>query len=107
MDYYRINSLLYNNLSKVVEETIIVSSKENIVEKPRTYPRLKESDFIISDDLTNITRSVLSAHNINDYIVSGIRIERLMLDSNVLLIDIILKDMEEIRVVSVQSFKED
>lgn len=91
MDYYRLNSELYGLLSKVVHETQIITAKEIPISKVSSYPRLKESKYVISKDVTRVTSSIVTAHDLNEYRPSRLRIEKLIRESNKLAIDVLIE----------------
>lgn len=103
MSYYSDNSSLYSLLSKVVRQTQILLIEDVSKEKVTDYPRLEESEFIISEDIIKINTATVTAHNISEYRPSQLKLERLMRESHVLMIDILLRDIGGIRGVPIQS----
>ena len=97
MDFYQANAYLYELLSKVVHETQSISVIDVSNDRVTPYPRLEESKFIITEDIQRRNASILTAHYIHEYRPSQLRLERLMRESEKLLIDVLLEDMGGIR----------
>lgn len=103
MDFFKTNSSIYGLLSKVVQQTQILSVEEVSKDKSTPYPRMIESDFIITEDIIRTNTSVVTAHLISEYRPSKLKLERLMRESHHLLIDILIEDIGGVRGVQIQS----
>lgn len=97
MDFYQANAHLYELLSKVVHQTQSITVIDVSNDKVTPYPRLEESKFVITEDIQRRNASILTAHYIQEYRPSQLRLERLMRESEKLLIDILIEDMGGIR----------
>ena len=103
MDFYSVNASLYGLLSKVVQETQIISVVDVSDDKVTPYPRLEESKFVITEDIQRRNASVVTAHHLSEYRPNQLKLERLMRESEKLLIDVLIEDIGGIRGVQIQS----
>lgn len=103
MDYYKINSSLYGLLSKVVQETQVLVLDDVSNDRVTPYPRLEESKFIISEDIVRTNAATVTAHVLSEYRPNQLKLEKLMRESETLLIDILIKDIGGVRGVQIQS----
>lgn len=103
MGFYQHNASLYSLLSKVVRETQILTIEDVSRDKVTAYPRMEESNFVITEDILRTNAATVTAHNLSEYRPSQLKLERLMRDSHRLLIDILIDDIGGVRGVSIQS----
>lgn len=103
MDFYDVNASLYGLLSKVVQETQILSIIDVSDEKITPYPRLEESKFVITEDIQRRNAAAVTAHHLSEYRPNQLKLERLMRESEKLLIDVLIEDIGGIRGVQIQS----
>lgn len=103
MGYYKHNASLYGLLSKVIRETQILAIEDISRDKVTPYPRMKESDFVITEDIRRTNAATITAHYLSEYRPSQLKLERLMRESHRLLIDILIDDIGGVRGVSIQS----
>lgn len=103
MDYYRINSYIYSLLSKHISNVQRLSYNDILKEDKIPSLRVEESKFVITKDISNTNYSTVTAHVLKDYRPNNLRIERLLQESQILTIDRLLKDLEVIRGVPIQS----
>ena len=103
ISYYSVNKNIYELLSKVVDNIQSITVVETLHEVATQHPRMKESKFILTEDVRRINDSVVTAHYLEDYRPSHLKIERLMRESNKLLIDILLNEIGGVRGVPIKS----
>lgn len=103
MNYFNNNLDIYNLLRKVVYNTQHIFIEDTSKLKLTPYPRMEESNFIISEDLLKRNKSILTAHILEEYKPNKIKLERLMRESNILLIDILINDIGGVRGVPISS----
>lgn len=103
MDFFRVNATLYGLLSKVAQETQILCIEDVSRDRVTPYPRMAESEFIITEDIIRSNMATMTAHIISEYRPSQLKLERLMRESHRLLIDILIEDIGGIRGVQIQS----
>lgn len=103
MDFFKSNASLYGLLSKVVQETQVLVIDDVHKDKITPYPRMDESDFVITEDIIRRNSSIVTAHVLSEYRPNQLRLERLMRESHRLLIDILLDDIGGVRGVPIQS----
>lgn len=103
MGYYNEQAVLYELLSKVVHNTQLICIHDTSMDKVTPYPRMQESDFVITEEILRRNAAVVTAHNLNEYRPNQLKLERLMRQSDRLPIDILIEDIGGIRGVSIQS----
>ena len=102
--YQRDNANVFKLLNRVVDNTVTVITVDLALEKPPQLLRLKESNFVLTEDIKH-ARAAVTAHNLQEYRPSKLKMERLVLDIDVLLIDTLLKDLKEVRGCEIQSIE--
>lgn len=103
MNFFKTNERIYGLLSKVARETQILTVVDISRDRVTPYPRMDESDFIITEDILRTNASVVTAHNLSDYRPNQLKLERLMRESNHLMIDTLIEDIGGVRGVQIQS----
>lgn len=103
MDFFNVMSSLYTMLSKVVYDTQIISLVDVSKNKIIASTRMDESKYVITENVKKSVSSTVTAHVLSEYRPTQLKLDRMMRDSNVLIIDRLLEDIGGVRGVFIQS----